>query len=84
MDYDIGKATSYFYGYPDWRTIHYSEKHLDYEKLEYFKGVFRAFAMELWTILDTWHILEPDARYILESCDSATAVIQVVYDAEQF
>ena len=82
IDYDAQVTAANLYGVPDWRTIHYREEPVDYEKVESFKGTARAFGLQLWHRLREYEVLQPDHRCILESCDSSTAIIIVAQDAD--
>lgn len=65
---------------PQWSTLHYTDEPVNYERVRPFAAAVRAFGVQLWHLFYEQELFSKGDTFVLESCDSTTAVIGCYYD----
>lgn len=60
---------------PQWETIYYGDKDLDFQQAKPFMSQVRAFGITLWTRMNERRTLLPNRYYLLESEDEQLLVV---------
>lgn len=82
IDVDFQVFMANIMGIPNWKTIHFLEEPVDYERVAPFREAVRFMAILIWNRLKDKGNLDQQYVYLLESASSSVAIVSQVVNAE--